>query len=112
MSGILEINGIEGFLDNREKFRRSADDDREPTINFLKAWFKEHESEPVYARTLTEEDLGLSGELFAGISIGRDSEALGKWLRKRRDSTTGGYRIRAKDDGHGTMKWRLECVES
>lgn len=112
MSGILEINGVHGFLDNREKFRRSADADREPTINFLRAWFEEHEQRPVYARELADEDLGLPEELFAGIRTGRNSESLGKWLRKRRDSITGGYRVLAEDDGHGTMKWRLQCVQS
>jgi hypothetical protein len=112
MSGILEINEVEGLLDNREKFRRSAYADREPRINFLKGWFEEWSDEPVYARTLADEDLGLPEELFAAIRVGRNSESLGKWLRKKRDTITGGYRVLADDDGHGTMKWRLECVES
>lgn len=111
MSGILETNGVGGFLDNREQFRRAADENREPTINFLRAWWDDHPGELVYARELANEDTGLDEELFQALRITKSSEALGKWLRKKRDTTTGGYMVKAQDDGHGTMKWRLKRVD-
>lgn len=95
IGGILQFCGIEGFLQNREKFYEHADEENEMWRAFVKAWWSAFATEPVTAKAL----FGLCEENDLMVSVRGDKSdrsqqtRLGKALKSARDRTIGDHRI-------------------
>jgi len=95
IGGILQFCGIEGFLQNREKFYEHADEENEMWRAFVKGWWSAFATEPVTAKALyglcEENDLMVS---VRGDKTERSQQTrLGKALKSARDRTISDFRI-------------------
>ena len=103
MSGILEVAGIDGFLENRDESHTVVEDDTAIWIRFTTQWWNKHEGRPVRAKQLLALAERLS--LLPSITSGRDHHgsitALGRALSSNRDRIFGRYSIHlVRQDGH------------
>jgi len=78
MGGILEANGINGFLGNLKDFYSKADLTSDNWPEFLSAWWSQHQTESVKAKDLLE----LAVE--AGVDIDASVNKLGQRLSRER----------------------------
>jgi len=95
IGGILQFCGIDGFLQNREKFYEHADEENEMWRAFVKDWWSAFATEPVTAKALyglcEDNDLMVS---VRGDKTERSQQTrLGKALKSARDRTIGNFRI-------------------
>ena len=103
MSGILEVAGIEGFLDDRELVHDVVEDETANWISFTTRWWNAYADQPVRAKQLLSLAVRLS--LLPSITSGRDHHgrvtALGRALTSKRDRILGRYSIHlVRQDGH------------
>jgi len=96
IGGILQVCGIDGFLQNREKFYEQADEENEMWREFVKAWWASFAGEPVTAKALYGicEDNDLMMHVRGDKSERSQQTRLGKALKSARDRTIGNFRIR------------------
>ena len=106
MGGILEANGISGFLEDADTRREEADAEA-PFRAFIESWARNLGTAPVFANQLVQvaADLDLGGEDEHGRTI-----RLGKLLRRHRNRQFGSFVIRALGPKSGSQQWRLEEV--
>ena len=112
MSGILEIVGIGGFMENNDKLRALADIEGDAWRSFVTAWFQCHGTAAVGAgdlQSLAEQHLD---RVVDWGNPGRSRAT--KWgtvLRSKRDSVIAGYKITHSGTKHGAAQWRLVPME-
>ena len=114
MGGILQVNGIEGFLGNLSEFYESSDTEDSDIRDFVSSWWNKHEKQEVGVKDLFE----LIEEKDIPIDLG-DSKSdkgikvkLGKLLSSLRDRQFGRYRIVKGKTYQRAQLWKLELVES
>jgi putative DNA primase/helicase len=96
MGGILDVAGIPGFLEGRERLYATADRDTNEWTAFCAAWHEKFPNEAVTAGRLLSiaKDNELLLDVWAGRTHAGAVRRLGHALRDRRDRVFGNYRIR------------------
>ena len=117
IGGILQVAGIDEFLDNRKEVYAQADDDTQMWREFVEQWWSEFASEPVTTKALygicDENDLMI---LIRGDKSDRSQQTrLGKALKGARDRTISKYRIHStwtkNASGNPTSGYQLIQIE-
>ena len=106
MGGILEVNGIEGFLGNLDTFYEASDAERSSWGLFVDTWWERFAEETVRVGQL------LLLALEAGIELNSDNErgqrvSLGMQLNQHRDQVIGQHRITLAGRVRRAAVWRL-----
>jgi putative DNA primase/helicase len=104
MGGIVEANGISGFLDNLEEFREIADHDTTSGEAFVLTWLERYGTEAIFASDLLEHAEGLE---LRGNNAHAQATRMGKWLEKMAGQVVTGYRIERAGIKQGRKLWRL-----
>lgn len=116
MGGILEVNGVGGFLANRERLHIEADPETAEWGEACRAWADEFGFIPVTAKSLHElfRHHELLSDLWAERSVLAGQQRLGRALLQRRDRVFSRYRIRyaGRDPNTGNHSYKLETVAS
>jgi putative DNA primase/helicase len=110
IGGILEVAGIEGFLDNLENLYLDSDRERAAWDVFAAAWWERHGAVDVSVATLQS----LASEFLALGDGGERSRStrLGIILAQHRDQVSGQLRVvRSEHDRRGAALWRLVAVD-
>ena len=113
VGGILEANGIRGFLANRDRLEVEADDELHDAADFLSEWHRAH-PEPITAAELHNLcSFGplknrLPTELVGSRNLEKD---LRYWLRRRKGARLGGYQL-VKEDGRHARWYVRRAPES
>jgi putative DNA primase/helicase len=108
MSGILQVAGIDGFLENTEDFYSSMAEDDENLTEFVGRWFERFRDHTV----------GVSELMVVAIDaldLGKGSDrsqstVFGQLLRENRDRRFGDLAIRRAGTKSGAAQWRLEHI--
>jgi len=105
ISGIFDVCGITGFLDNTDKMKAFSDPEEESWAAFVEAWWERFEGQSVGARDLHY----LGQEHFTDLLVGgRGSEtAWGQKLKSKKDAVIGDKKIVAAGKKQGAAQWRL-----
>ena len=117
VGGILQFCGIEGFLQNREKFYEHADDENEMWRAFVKGWWSAFASEPITAKALYGvcEDNDLMVSVRGDKSERSQQTRLGKALKSARDRTIADFRIKTtwtrNSAGNPVSGYKLAPIE-
>jgi len=116
MGGILDIAGVPGFLENREKLAAGADDESAFWHRFVAAWQERYPDEACTASVLLE-DLGKDVEGTADIvgdgSPRSQTVKLGQALQTVCDRRFGTVFIRRETDKHSkAQRYRLEKADA
>ena len=111
MSGIFEVVGIKGFMDNNDKLRQLSDVEGEAWKMFVEAWLETHGTSAVGAGELldlAEEHLGQVVNLG---SYGQSrSTKWGTTLRAKRGAVIAGHKITPDGTKQRAAQWRLVPV--
>lgn len=108
MGGILEVNGIPGFLDNLDQYRDSLDPETEAWREFVQSWYHEHGNSYRTAKELLP--TAMQCEDFASLVGDREGQAarFGKMLLAKRDRVFSGLKImRASGRSNAGALWRV-----
>lgn len=115
ISGVLEVVGVGGFLENAQELYANADAGEEGVMVFVIGWWNEHGDQWVQAQQL----LGPAREVLPALETsGRRSQrsaqvALGCLLSKLRDRCLGPYRIEAaRNTRSNSSRYRLVQTEA
>ena len=105
MSGILEVNGIPGFLANYSERIEIDSFEENQLVGFVTSWFGVHGTQPVSSRELLV--------LATGLDLGvRDEDdqtiRLGKVLHENLDRRFGDHFLRQARKKHNSQQWYLE----
>jgi hypothetical protein len=108
IGGIVDVAGVPGFLTEQQQFWSEADPDAEAWSTFLAFWYEAHKSKPVQAKDVVQLAQYIEG-VWLGPNVNdltKQTVALGREIRKRKDRIISGYRIR-RDDGDtgGSARW-------
>ena len=112
MGGILEINEIEGFLGNLDKFYEAADAERSCWGSFVEKWREEFGEKPVGVGHLF--DLAVEAGLeLKGFGDHAKRVSFGRQLTQHRDQIIEGYQIVSDGKIQRAAQWKLvEVVQS
>ena len=116
IGGILDVAGINGFLDNRDRVYASADQEATGWPEFGAAWWRAFGDQEVGVEALF--DLARREKLLVQLWGGRHEHSgrtrFGIELSNMRDQFLGGYRMRkTKPDSHTkAQRYRLEIGDS
>jgi len=109
MGGILEVDGINGFLSGLEAMYEDTDEETGYWTGFTSNWWATHGDKVVS----TAELIGLTVELILDEASENSSKIkLGKELRRMRDRQFNGLRIVQAGIRRGSQLWKLEQVGS
>jgi hypothetical protein len=111
IGGILESNGIDGFLQNIEEARANLDPEATAWREFVAAWIEAHGTDYVTAKELLP--LAMQCEELAALVGERDGQStrFGKMLLGKRDRVFETLKI-TRDNGRGKVaKWRVAPVK-
>ena len=112
MGGILEINGIEGFLGNLDEFYEASDTEGSCWEAFLEKWWENFSERTVGVGDLIRLAVKAGLEL-KGYEEHAQRVSLGMQLRQHRDQIIGRYRIASAGTLQGAARWKLvEVVQS
>jgi len=124
IGGILDVVGVEGFLENDREQIESADPEHQELAAFVTAWAAQHGVKPVTAGELAEM-VGMHGLLetvldLEGKTPKAQATALGLLARRMADRVFAGHKVVCRDrKGYGrtaatkrTTTYRLEFVEA
>ncbi len=119
MGGILEVAGINGFLDNADELRKRSDVETADWRAFVLAWWKRWQDTRVGVSdlaTLLWEDGGKRTDLLTSqVSAPTERGALtqlGMRLSRKRDCVIAGFRITpAEADNSGRLQYHLAPVD-
>ena len=103
VGGILQVAGIESFLDNLETLYEDADAEGQLWREFVAAWSAKHGSNPVKPADLNQlcETQSLMDEV-RGFGTERSKQTkLGRALQRAKDRVIGGFKIVQKKDSKG-----------
>lgn len=108
ISGIFEVCGIGGFLENSDKMKDFADPEAEAWIAFVEAWWERFEGKAVGSKDLME----LGQAHLADLMVGGHGAptAWGMMLRSKKDAVIGGMKIVAAGTKQHAAQWRLVPV--
>lgn len=123
MGGILQVIGVEGFLENEDELSETANTSNAAWRAFVGAWFEKHGMHPVTTKELfliaSHPDYEV-GENSAGMGLldeelGAGKEAsrrriLGHALTHRKDSVIAGCKIIPAKPQNGLSRWALSVV--
>ncbi|MDA2933432.1 hypothetical protein MYX82_03715 [Acidobacteria bacterium AH-259-D05] len=109
--GILEVNGIDGFLGNLDEFYEIADAEGSQWGVFVEKWWNKFGDKAMGIGDL------LQLALASGIELkGKNGHAwrvsLGMQMNQRRDQVIGGYRIVLAGKVKRAAKWKLSRLGS
>ena len=112
LGGILEVSGIPGFLEGRERLHAEADSETTEWAAFTERWWATYKKRAVTAKDLFE-ILGkykLLLDLWGGRSELSAMQRIGRALSSKRDRVFGGYAVRSagKDSATKNAAYRLE----
>jgi len=107
MGGVLEVAGIEGFLENLDDFYGATDVEGSHWEQLVSAWWRKFRQKSVGAREL------FPLALESGIELSGDTEhaqrgSFGKALTKRRDQVIDRFKIIRTGQMQRAMLWTLE----
>jgi putative DNA primase/helicase len=105
MGGILQVAGVQGFLDNLMEFRDDADIESEALRGFVERWAEVHGSGAVMAKAL----LLLAEDLDLGLG-GDPVKRLGKLLTDNKNRRLGSWIITRSRLLRGKQGWQLRKV--
>ena len=106
MGGILDVAGIDGFLDNVYDSNKAPDSESVTWGSLAWRWWSEHK-----CRRVAVEDLFSIADEILDLGSGNERSrrtTFGKALSKRRDCVFGEYRIRDAGMRQGAQVWKLE----
>lgn len=107
MGGILEVNGVEGFLGNLDSFYQAADTESERWELFVLKWWEKFHQKSVGAGELfqlaLESDIELSGNNHQGLLT-----SFGVQLRDHRDQVIGQFKIIRAGQSNRAIQWSLK----
>ncbi len=106
MGGILEVNGIEGFLGNLDDLYEASDTEGSCWALFVEKWWEKFDQKAVGVGELIllAEEAGLQ---LAGHTEHSKLVSLGTQLRQHRDQVIGEYRITSPRKVQGASQWQL-----
>jgi len=112
MSGILELNGIRGFLKNMDKLYTDSDIETAVWSSFVNIWWETYESGEVSTADLY--NILISNDI--PIEFGSGSErsqkiSLGKQISQMRNRRFGKFCIASARQKNHMQLWRLEFTE-
>ncbi len=109
IGGILEIAGINEFLDNQESFESSADSEHEEFLALINAWWKEFHGNKIKSNELAEfiQNNNIP-VILDGRHISQKIRSLGFLLRRIKDRRFGEFIIKDAGLVSGSRCWRLE----
>ena len=111
MGGILDVVGIEGFLDNLHEFYEEAVSTEYicwPV--FIRTWFEEHGSQEICVSDLIPLAVA-SGIEFRSQDDNGQRVSLGMRLNTNRDRVIGNHQIVRAGKRDGAIVWRLEELD-
>lgn len=121
IGGILETNGIPGFLENTAKFYETAFTANDAMTAFVEAWFDLYGESPTLTSALFQlasepDDHELKSAEWLGLldtmlGAGRERSRqmnLGKILGKHTDTIVGGFKIVKGKLKDGRQQWQLQ----
>jgi 5S rRNA maturation endonuclease (ribonuclease M5) len=114
MGGILQVAGINGFLEDTEEFYEAADTEGAEWRAFVAAWEEEHGQQPVAVADLLQmaENHDLLGFAITGKTVQAQKVRLGIALNRQRDRRFGDQRIVAEMNLHTKAKeYRLVVAQ-
>lgn len=110
VGGILEANGIEGFLANATEFAEMVNPDRELWRHFVTLWAERFGEQPVSVSELLE--IAKTAELpLKGETDKTQATSLGMMLARRHEQVFGDWQIVRHGVLHGRQMWRLKRVQ-
>lgn len=115
IGGILQVAGVEGFLDNLEEYYAAADQEGQDWREFTAAWWERWQAAPCTVGQLTE--FCVSQELMSmarGEGSPRSQQTrLGNALAQARDRVFGGLQLRRVERTHhrAGSSWQLTLLE-
>jgi hypothetical protein len=111
MGGILEVAGIPGFLEGRDRFYENADTEGQQWRAFVETWHQEHGQREVTVTHLLR--LAEQRDLIPFATVGQSPQAqrvkLAKALSQIRDRRYGNVCVRASMDRHSKTRSYQLC---
>ena len=115
MGGILDVAGIEGFLENRDRVFEQADTEIPEWTGLCESWWAQYQGALVKAADVFKiaKDEGLLLDIWSNRTDRGAPTAFGKALATHKDRVFGSYRIRSpKPDRSGVRLYQLEQLQS
>ena len=103
MSGILELAGIPGFLENQSQLMDQADEENSAFMGFFRDWHKEHGSKWVGAKDILVHARRHFEDFEVGLPDNAVKVKLGKFLSKHRDAIHAGLMLSMKSAHDGNL---------
>lgn len=123
MGGILQVIGVEGFLENEDELSETANTSNAAWRAFVGAWFDKYGMHPVTTKELfliasrpdyeVGENSGGMGLLDEELGAGKEASRrriLGHALTHRKDSVIAGCKIVPAKPQNGLSRWALSVV--
>lgn len=112
MGGVLEVNGISGFLGNLKDLYTTSDIEIETWRSFTEAWWQMHEASEVGTAELFDVVLEKDIPIELGSGTERSQKIkLGIQISRMRHRQFGQYRIVLGKQKNHAQHWRLELVQ-
>ena len=109
MGGILEVNGVKGFLGNLDTFYEVADTQGSCWGLFIEKWWEDFGESTVGAGALLRLAVE-SGLELKGYGDHAQRVSLGMQLTQHRDQIIGKYQIVSAGKSQGAALWKLALV--
>jgi hypothetical protein len=114
MGGILEFNGINGFLGNIHQLYDQSDAEGQAWKEFVQEWHNQYGSQEVGVSELYKVVAPFYGDPI-DLNLGDGNEKsqktrLGRLLMKNRDRQFAGFTIVAAGTKQGAQRWKLIIV--
>lgn len=110
IGGILDVAGIEGFLDNRQKLYQRSNSASDEMRVFFEKWDSQYGNQQLKASTLLKicQENEMLDDVIGCGSQRSQATKLGKYLKKHADKIFGKWRLRTEVDSHtGTCVYWL-----
>ena len=109
LSGVLDVAGVPGFLDNDAERAEAADPETLAWRGFFAAWWETHRTASLLAKELIE--LAAEHEIIGDAFASGASRALGRRLQGVRDRVFGEYRLTAVTGHGGHLQFSLRPAD-
>jgi hypothetical protein len=111
MGGVLDVAGVQGFLENIDEMRTSLDPQTTARLAFVEIWWNEYQSQETTGSELWSL-ISDQEDIVAGLGLGSATERglrtqFGQQLVKMRDRIVNGRRVVACGHLHGARRWKL-----
>ncbi len=108
ISGIFEVCGMPGFLENKDELEAYSDSEEETWTAIIEAWWSTHGDKPVGSGDLLSIAVQHLSEL--GEAGQSRSTKWGVMLKSKRDTIISGKRIVSAGKNQGAAQWKLIYV--